>query len=38
MMSEFEGDTGQPAGEPGNADGTLPALPVIQRFGGIRPM
>jgi hypothetical protein len=38
MMSEFEGDTGQPAGEPGNTDGTLPALPVIQRFGGIRPM
>src|SRR4051812_28141954 len=37
MMSEFEGDSGQPAGEPGNTDGALPALPVIQRFGGIRP-
>src|SRR5206468_5545525 len=38
MTSDIEGDTGQPIGEGGNADGALPALPVIQRFGGIRPM
>src|SRR5919205_265987 len=36
MMSEFDGDPGQ--GETGYTDGALPALPVIQRFGGIRPM
>jgi len=36
MMSEFEGDTEQ--GDTGATDGALPALPVIQRFGGIRPM
>ena len=36
MVSEMDGGSGRPTGEPG--DGALPALPVIQRFGGIRPM
>ena len=35
MVSDMDGESGRPA-EPG--DGALPALPVIQRFGGIRPM
>lgn len=38
MASESDGDTGRPAGDTEVADGALPALPVIQRFGGIRPM
>jgi hypothetical protein len=35
MVSETDGETGRPA-ETG--DGALPAPPIIQRFGGIRPM
>jgi hypothetical protein len=37
MVSDIDGDPGRP-GEGGSADGALPAQPVIQRFGGIRPM
>lgn len=37
MTGEADGETGRPE-EVGAADGALPALPVIQRFGGIRPM
>jgi hypothetical protein len=38
MVSDIDGDPGRQPGEGGSADGALPAQPVIQRFGGIRPM
>jgi hypothetical protein len=37
MTSDIDRDPGRPD-EGGSADGALPAQPVIQRFGGIRPM
>jgi hypothetical protein len=38
MVSDIDGDPGRHPVEAGSADGALPAQPVIQRFGGIRPM
>ncbi len=37
MIGETDGEAGR-SDEGGGADGALPAMPVIQRFGGIRPM
>jgi hypothetical protein len=38
MVSDTEGEFGRVGGDAGPTDGALPAQPVIQRFGGIRPM
>ena len=38
MASETDGDPGRAQGESFGTEGVLPAMPVIQRFGGIRPM
>jgi hypothetical protein len=38
MVSDTEGESGRVGGDAGPTDGALPAQPVIQRFGGIRPM
>jgi hypothetical protein len=38
MVSDYEGDPERQPTDAGSADGALPAQPVIQRFGGIRPM
>ena len=38
MIGENEGEAGRPSPDAAAADGALPAQPVIQRFGGIRPM
>ena len=38
MVSDYEGDPERHPADAGPADGALPAQPVIQRFGGIRPM
>jgi hypothetical protein len=38
MVSDTEGEAGRMGGDAGSTDGALPAQPVIQRFGGIRPM
>ncbi len=37
MVGEKDGETARPVGNGGASEGALPALPVIQHFGGIRP-